>query len=56
MNPATIALLLKAFLAGIPALIQEYNIAKEKGNYTQEERDALDALIAGYGTKPNWQE
>lgn len=56
MTPELIALLLKAALTGIPALIQEYNIAKEKDNYTPEQRAELDALIESYRTKPEWQE
>lgn len=56
MDPATIALLLKAMLTAIPDLIASYNLAKGKDNYTPEQRAELDGLIEGFKTKPNWQE
>lgn len=56
MDPATIALGLRAVLALAPALIAEYEQAKRAGNYTPEERADLDAQIEGYKTKKNWQE
>lgn len=56
MDPATIALLLKAMLTALPSLIEQYNIAKQKDNFTPEQRTELDKLIKSYKTHPAWQE
>lgn len=56
MDPATIALLLKAMLTAIPSLIEQYNIAKGKDNFTAEERAELDAMIQDFKNDPANQE
>lgn len=56
MTPELVALLLKGAITGLPMLIQQYNIMKEKNNFTPEQRDELDALIESYRSKPEWQE
>lgn len=52
MDPATIALLLKALLTAIPSLIEQYNVAKEKNNFTPEQRAELDQMISDFKTDP----
>lgn len=55
-DPQTLVMLIQGMLAALPSLISAYNTAKEKGNFTPEQRDALDAKIAGFAEKANWQE
>lgn len=43
---------------GIPLILKEYSNLKQKGSFTDEQRTALDAQIAGfsdYATNPQWK-
>lgn len=39
-------------LTAIPSLIDQYNIAKSKDNFTPEERAELDQMIVDFKTDP----
>lgn len=56
MDPATILLILKALLSGIPLVAEEYALLTKKDEYTEEERAAVEALFARYKLSPSWQE
>lgn len=56
MDPATIVLILKALLSGIPFVAQEYELLTKKDEYTDEERSQVVALFAKFKMSPAWVE
>lgn len=56
MDPATILLILKTLLSGIPLVAKEYELLTKKDEYTDAERAEVEALFARYKLSPAWQE
>lgn len=56
MDPASAILLLKALLDAIPLVAKQVQIFQTRGEYTEEEWNAVKAQVAAWKTDPAWQE
>lgn len=55
MDPASAILMLKGLLDLIPLAMKEVQIARERGEYSDEEWNAVKAQVAAWNTDPAFQ-
>lgn len=56
MDPATALLILKGLLDLIPLAAKQVEIFRSRGEYTEEEWNAVKAKVASWRTDPAWVE